>query len=205
MPFTRAEVRNILGEAHTDEIENKLFSLYLGEKDKLKEQIDTLKSENTRLKADSDKLADVQKELDSLKGGEDWKAKYEKEHTDFESFKTTIAEKETLEKKRMAYSKLLADEQINEKHIKDVLRLTDFSKVKLDKDGNLEGVDDLKKAIAEEWSEYKVKTTTRKQQVGNSQAAGSGSGNGSGNGRARELYLNHLKQQGVKIDDTGKE
>lgn len=204
MPFTRSEVRTILGEAHTEEIENKLFSLYLGEKDKLKDQIDTLKSDNARLKADSDKLADVQKELDGLKGGEDWKAKYEKEHNDFESFKTSIAEKETLEKKRTAYSKLLADEQINEKHIKDVLRLTDFSKVKLDKDGNLEGVDDLKKAIAEDWSEYKVKTSTRKQQVSESKVVG-GANAGNGSGRARELYLNHLKQQGVKVEDTGKE
>lgn len=203
MPFTRSEVRTILGEAHTEEIENKLFSLYLGEKDKLKDQIDTLKSDNARLKADSDKLADVQKELDGLKGGEDWKAKYEKEHNDFESFKTSITEKETLEKKRTAYSKLLADEQINEKHIKDVLRLTDFSKVKLDKDGNLEGVDDLKKTIGEEWSEYKVKTGIRKQKVEMPPTGGSGAGNGEG--RARELYLKHLKQQGVKVEDTGKE
>lgn len=201
MAFTRSEVRSILGEAHTEEIENKLFALYLGEKDKLKDQIDTLKSENAKLKADADKLADVQKELDGLKGGEDWKAKYEKEHTDFEGYKTSIAEKETLSKKEAAYSKLLADEQINEKHIKDVVRLTDFSKITLDKDGNLEHVDDLKKSIGEEWSEYKVKTSTRKQQVGTPPE----SGTGTGASRAREVYLNHLKKQGVKVEDTGKE
>lgn len=200
MAFTRPEVRTILGDAHTEEIENKLISLYLGEKDKLKEQIDSLKSENTRLKADSDKLAEVQKELDELKQG-DFKAKYEKEHTDFEAFKTSVSEKETLEKKQAAYSKLLTDEQINEKHIKDVLRLTDFSTMKLDKDGNLEGVDDLKKKIGEEWSEYKVKSLRRTPQV----AQPPGGNVGAGEGRARELYLNHLKQQGVKVEDTGKE
>lgn len=201
MAFTRAEVRSILGEAHTEEIENKLFSLYLGEKDKLKERIDNLTSENTKLKADSEKLESVQKELDTLKGGEDWKAKYEKEHTDFEAFKTSVTDKETLEQKKSAYSKLLADEQINEKHIKDVVRLTDFSKITLDKDGKLENVDALKKAIGEEWSEYKVITVQKKQQVGNPPSGN----NGSGESRARELYLNHLKQQGIKVEDAGKE
>ena len=201
MAFTRSEVRTILGEAHTDEIENKIFALYLAEKDKLKDQIDTLKSDNAKLKADADKLADVQKELDGLKGGEDWKSKYEQEKKDFDAYKTSITEKETLSKKQAAYSKLLTDEQINEKHIKDVLRLTDFSKITLDKDGNLEGVDDLKKKIGDEWSEYKVKTSTRKQQVGTPPDKGTGTGAS----RAREVYLNHLKMQGVKIEDTGKE
>ena len=200
MAFTRKEVRAILGDAHTDEIENKLFALYLSEKDNLKDQIDTLKAENTRLKADSDKLADVQKELDDLKK-DDFKTKYENEHQALETLKTSVAEKETLSKKETAYRKLLADEQINEKHIKDVIRLTDFSKMTLDKDGNLEKADDLKKAIAEEWSEYKVTTETRKQQV----ATPPENGTGSGSSRAKEIYLNHLKQQGVKVEDTGKE
>lgn len=201
MAFTRPEVRAILGDAHTEEIENKLISLYLGEKDKLKERIDNLTSENARLKADSEKLESVQKELDGLKGGEDWKAKYEKEHTDFESFKTSVNDEKTLAKKQSAYSKLLADEQINEKHIKDVVRLTDFSKISLDKDGKLENVDTLKKTINDEWSEYKVATVQRKQQVSNPPIGS----NGSGASRARELYLNHLKQQGIKVEDAGKE
>lgn len=201
MAFTRSEVRTILGEAHTEEIENKLFNLYLGEKDSWKEKLDNLTTDNKRLKAAADKLDDVQKELDDLKGGEDWKGKYEQEHADFESYKTSIAEKETLEKKQTAYSKLLADEQINEKHIKDVLRLTDFSKMTLDKDGNLEHVDDLKKSIGEEWSEYKVKTTVRKQQVGTPPDKGIGTGAS----RAREIYLERMKKQGVKVEDTGKE
>ena len=200
MAFTRPEVRKILGDAHTEEIENKLISLYLGEKDKLKDQIDTLTAENARLKANSDKLETVQKELDEAKK-EDWKAKYEKEHSDFEGYKTSIAEKETLSKKEAAYSKLLADEHIKENHIKDVVRLTDFSKIELDKDGNLKNVDDLKKAIGTDWSEYVVTTEKRKQQV----VTPPRSNTGSGEGRARELYLNHLKQQGVKIEDAGKE
>ena len=200
MGFTRPEVRAILGEAHTEEIESKLISLYLGEKDKLKEKIDNLTSENAKLKADSEKLESVQKELDEIKGG-DWQAKYEKEHKDFESFKAGVDEEKTLAQKQAAFSKLLADEQINEKHIKDVIRLTDFSKVTLDKDGKLENVDSLKKAINDEWSEYKVITMQKKQQVGTPPKGD----NGAGASRARELYLNHLKQQGIKVEDAGKE
>ena len=71
----------------------------------------------------------------------------------------------------------------------------------VDKDGNLENVDALKKAIGTEWSEYKVTTVQKKQQVGNPPSGN----NGSGESRARELYLNHLKQQGIKVEDAGKE
>ena len=41
----------------------------------------------------------------------------------------------------------------------------------------------------------------KKQQVGNPPSGN----NGSGESRARELYLNHLKQQGIKVEDAGKE
>lgn len=76
MAFTRSELRIILGDARTDEIENKLVALHLCVVDALKDERDSLKAERGRLKAEADKLPDVQKELDSLKNGEDFKDKY---------------------------------------------------------------------------------------------------------------------------------
>lgn len=94
--FTRAEIRKIIGESCTDEIENQLVALHLG-------VVDPLKDDVTRYKADAEKLPGVQKELDDLKGkGDDgYKEKYESEHKAFEDYKTSVAaEKTTAAKER---------------------------------------------------------------------------------------------------------
>ena len=95
--FTRAEIRNILGEACTEEIENRLVALHLG-------VVDPLKDDLTKYKADAEKLPGVQKELDDLKAAGDggFKEKYEKEHSAFEAFKTDIAAKESKAAKEKA-------------------------------------------------------------------------------------------------------
>lgn len=95
--FTRAEIRNILGEACTEEIENRLVALHLG-------VVDPLKDDLTKYKADAEKLPSVQKELDDLKAAGDggYKEKYEKEHSAFEAFKTDITAKESKAAKEKA-------------------------------------------------------------------------------------------------------
>lgn len=95
--FTRAEIRNILGEACTEEIENRLVALHLG-------VVDPLKDDLTKYKTDAEKLPSVQKELDDLKAAGDggYKEKYEKEHSAFEAFKTDITAKESKAAKEKA-------------------------------------------------------------------------------------------------------
>lgn len=95
--FTRAEIRNILGDACTEEIENRLVALHLG-------VVDPLKDDLTKYKADAEKLPSVQKQLDDLKAAGDggYKEKYEKEHLAFEAFKTDITEKESKAAKEKA-------------------------------------------------------------------------------------------------------
>ena len=159
--FARAEIRKIIGENCTDEMETALIALHHSIVDEVKDQLDAAKAETAKYKAEADKLPGVQQELDALKGGEDYKAKYDKEHKDFEDYKKQIADGEELTKKKAAYRKLLADEHISEKRLDAVLRLTDFSGIQLDKDGNLQNTDALKKAIGEEWGEYKVTTQKR--------------------------------------------
>lgn len=75
--FTRAEIRRIVGENCTDEIENALVALHLGVVDPLKDEIDKYKqNEGKPTEAD------------------EWKQKYEKEHNDFEEYKKGISEQE---------------------------------------------------------------------------------------------------------------
>lgn len=95
--FTRAEIRNILGDACTEEIENRLVALHLG-------VVDPLKDDLTKYKTDAEKLPGVQKELDDLKAAGDggYKEKYEKEHSAFEAFKTDITAKESKAAKEKA-------------------------------------------------------------------------------------------------------
>lgn len=95
--FTRAEIRNILGEACTEEIENRLVALHLG-------VVDPLKDDLTKYRADAEKLPGVQKQLDDLKAAGDggYKEKYEKEHSAFEAFKTDITAKESKAAKEKA-------------------------------------------------------------------------------------------------------
>lgn len=84
MGLTDEQVDTII-EAHTD-------------------TVDGLKADVTRYKADAEKLPDVQKQLDDLKAAGDggYKAKYEKEHSAFEAFKSDITAKESKAAKEKA-------------------------------------------------------------------------------------------------------
>lgn len=95
--FTRAEIRNILGDACTEEIENRLVALHLG-------VVDPLKDDLTTYKADAEKLPDIQKQLDDLKAAGDggYQEKYEKEHKAFEDFKANVTAKESKAAKEKA-------------------------------------------------------------------------------------------------------
>lgn len=88
--FTRAEVRRIIGEGCTDEMENQIIALHLA-------VVDPLKDDVARFKQDADRLTEVQTELDALKAnnGDDFKTKYETEHSAFEEYKKSVqAEKD---------------------------------------------------------------------------------------------------------------
>lgn len=127
--------------------------------------VDALKQQRDVYKADAEKLSGVQKELDDLKGGEDFKAKYEAEHTAFEKYKADEKAKAELADIKDAYRKLLADEKISNKWVEPIVRMEDFSAMKLDKDGNLTDADSLRKAIQEKYPEYIVTEKTQHEQV----------------------------------------
>lgn len=94
MALTRRALKAMgIEEEKIDEI----ISMHTDTVDGLKEQVKTYK-------ADAEKLPSVQQELDTLKqkGDDGYKAKYEKEHSDFEAYKSDIAKKETRAAKEAA-------------------------------------------------------------------------------------------------------
>ena len=126
---------------------------------------DGLKEERDSFKADAEKAADLQKQLDDQANGEDWQKKYEEEHKAFDDFRKQTASEAEAARVRTAYRKLLAGEGIGEKRLDSILKVTDLSGMKLDKDGNLENEDGLRKAINSEWGEFKTTVTERGAQV----------------------------------------
>ena len=123
--------------------------------------VDGLKDERDSFKEQAEKAADLQKQLDDQANGENWQEKYEKEHDAFENFKKQTAADAEAAKVRAAYRKLLVGEGISEKRIDSILRLTDFSTMKMGKDGNLEGEDAIRESINKEWSEFKTTVTEK--------------------------------------------
>lgn len=153
--YTRAEIRKIIGEACTDEMENSLIALHLG-------VVDPLKDDLANAKADVEKLEAIQKELEKLKAdqkdGEDWKAKFEKEHSDFDEYKKQIEEGKAVDTVKGLYKTLLKEANVDAKRIDSILKVTDFSAMKVDKEGKLEGADKLSEAIKKDWKDFIAET-----------------------------------------------
>lgn len=121
--------------------------------------VDGLKAERDKYKDEVAGIADLKKELADLKAdGGSWQEKYEAEHEAFEAFKKDAEAKETTAKVRSAYRALLKESKVLDDHIDSILNVTDFSKMKLDKDGGLAGKDDLVKTIKDKYSGFIPKT-----------------------------------------------
>lgn len=113
-------------------------------------------------KADAEKLAAVQKELDDLKkSGGSWEEKYTKEHAEFEKYKADVVAKEILAKKRDAYSVLLKENKIGDKYIESILNVAKYSDMELGEDGKLKDADKISESIKSDYSGFVVSTETK--------------------------------------------
>lgn len=125
------------------------------------ETVDALKEERDAYKEKAEKFDKAQSDLEEIKKNlskdDAYKVKYEALKEDFDEYKKGIEAEKTKNSKTAAYKQLLKDIGISEKRIDAVARLVELDKIKLDKDGKIEDVDDLKKSLAEEWSDFIVK------------------------------------------------
>ena len=126
------------------------------------ETVDAIKTERDTYKGEAEKLPGVQKELSDLKAqGGDWQSKYEKEHSDFEAYKSAQTAKETRQAKTAAYKALLIESGISEKYADKILKLTDFEAIELDDDGKIKDADTHKQTLQTEYAEF-VETKTER-------------------------------------------
>lgn len=165
MSFKREELREILGEAYTDDIATKLINQHRTVVDPLKDQLDDAKRDTTKYKTEAEKVPGLEQQIKDLEGGEDWKAKYDAEKKAHDDYKAQVAQEATTAKVKAAYKKLLTDEKISEKTLDSILNATDYSKMKLKEDGSLDGIEDLKKDIDSKWGGFRVSQRQRGQDV----------------------------------------
>lgn len=143
-------------EAHVETVD--------GLKDKIKRfEEEAGKNEETKtelVKAKKD-LAAANEELSKLKeNGGDWQEKYEKEHKDFEAYKTEQDEKAKKEAKATAYKQLLLDAGVSEKRIATVMRVADLEKIEMDEEGKIKDSEKHTESIKEEWADFITSSET---------------------------------------------
>ena len=139
-----------------------------------------VKAELDGYKEKAERYSEAKRELDELKAkaeaDDGFKAKYESEKKAFEEFKASTEAKNAEAEKRGLYRKLLNEAGIDAKRVDTVLRVADLSKVTV-KDGEIEGKDDLVKAVQEDWKDFIPQTTTEGVNAPNPPQGG---GNGQG-------------------------
>ena len=169
------------------------------------ETVDGLKAQISEQKEAATQLEEITKERDELKAkiadeGEADK-KYKALQDEFDSYKKGVEAKQESERREAAYKELLKSAGIGEKYIPAILKVTDLSKEKLDKDGKLENADALKESAVKGWAEFipkdgKAGASTETPPDNN------GGKNGS-TGRAAELAAQYHAMRYGETKETG--
>ena len=201
MAFGRADIREILTEAGATEenIEaatSKLVRLHLGVVDALKNDNDTLTSRVTaaeKLKAQLDSATKRLAELEEA----DYKTKYEAEKAasekitkEYENYKNEQARKAARAAKETAFTGILKDAGIPERHYAKIIKYSDVDGLELDEKGKPIKAKEILKTVKEEWADHIETTTETGANTSNPPA------NNGGNGKMspEEIY---------KRDDNG--
>ena len=163
MAFTR---RFLSSFGLTDEQVTEIMNEHVGVTDELKQQRDGFKAE-------AEKVPGLNQRIAALEADEGYKKKYEDEHSAHEALKQKIADDAEAEKKKTAYRHMLDEAQFS--HLDAIMRATDFSAIKLDKDGKLDNADELLEAAKKEWADFKITQTERGANVPNPPETGKAS------------------------------
>ena len=128
------------------------------------EVTNALKADRDSYKEKAEKYDEAKTELDKAKSEldkvnkDEYKTKYESLESEFNKYKTDIAEKEVKGKKEEAYKKMLKEIGVNEKSIDAILKVKDLSSLKLDDKGNIVDVDTLKESEKKDWEGFIIKS-----------------------------------------------
>lgn len=140
--------------------------------------VNALREERDTYKADAERLPAVQKELDGYKaqGGDSYKEKYEKEHKDFEDYKSAQSAKELMANKTSAYRSMLKEAGVSDKRIDTIVKASTpaIESLELDKDGKVKNSGDVVKTIKNDWADFITKDEARGANTPTPPGGGSG-------------------------------
>lgn len=163
----------------TDKID-EIINAHVETVDALKEERDEYKAKAEQYSADHDKVTSLEKEVESLKDSnkDSYKVKYEVIKEEFADFKKGVETEKERDKKSGAYKALLKEIGVSDKRIDSVLKVsgTEIDNLKFDKDGNIEGVDEIKKTLTGEWADFIEKTGTQGANTATPPAGSNGGG-----------------------------
>lgn len=131
------------------------------------ETVSALKDERDSYKEDAEKLADVQKELNTAKekiakhgdGETVSKTEFDELKKEYEDYKKNITAKETRTAKVNAFRELLKAAGVSDKRFDTVIKVSDIDGLELDKDGKIKDADKITENIKTEWADF-IPTTT---------------------------------------------
>lgn len=128
------------------------------------EVVNGLKDEISRYKADAEKLAGVQKELDDLKakGDEGWKDKHDKVKKEYEDYKNAQTEKETRAAKEKAVRAYYESKNITGKSLDIAMKgsADEINAVELDNNGAIKDTSALDANVTGTFAALVSTTTT---------------------------------------------
>ncbi len=121
--------------------------------------LDSIKEERDSYKKDAETLAAVQQELDDLKAksGDTFEQKFKDMEKKYNDLVAENERKETTAKIQNAYRALLKEAGVSDKRLESVLKVTDISNMKLDKDGKLATASELSQSLKTEWADFITK------------------------------------------------
>lgn len=128
--------------------------------DEIAKERDSYKADAEKYKADAERLDSVEKELvktqAKLENAEETSKKLKTLQDEFNSYKADVDAKATQAQKEKAYRSLLTEAGISEKRFESIIKVSDLSKVELDKDGNVKDSKDIVKNLKTEWADFIV-------------------------------------------------
>lgn len=162
MSLTRAQITEILSKAgvpadNMDSAIKEIIAGHTASVDALKEKITNLEDANKTAETTKTELEKAKKDLktaqDALKAAEPYKEKYDKEHADFEAFKTETATKETKLKSDAAFTSWLKAQGYSDAGVAKIVKYGGFTP-EFDDGGNITNADSLLQSVSAEWGEY---------------------------------------------------
>ena len=131
--------------------------------------INALREERDAAKAEAEKNAKAQKELEELQkkadGKDPFKVKYEAIKEEFEEFKKGIETEKTAAAKLKAYKDLLKTVGISEKRIDAVAKVADLDAIELNKDGSIKEAAKLSESLKAKDEIFEIKDTAERQRA----------------------------------------